>query len=77
VKSQQILLVLFLVLLVFSVFLFFKNKDSTLKNSETNFAMQETDKIDKIVITWGTTDQIILEKDRKNWKLNNIYNNLK
>lgn len=73
-KKNIIYLIIFLVLLIVSYFLVFRDKLSTLGQKDTDFAIEDTSEVYKIFMADMKGNKILLEKNNSVWMLNKKYN---
>jgi hypothetical protein len=71
-KSNKYLLILLAVLTILAAILIVKNQKGTIPAGIKNVAVENTNEIDKIIIRSGT-DNIILEKLDREWRLNHAF----
>ncbi len=72
-KNKIILIILFSILSVISIyFLVFYKNNSSINQSEINFKIDDTSSVFKIVIE-KNENSIVLEKNENFWQLNNLY----
>lgn len=71
---NRILLIIFLILLLAGgYFVFFRNNDALIDLSDRAFAVENTDKVQKIFIAHRDGDTFLLERDGNDWTVNDEY----
>lgn len=73
-KSYRYLIAVIIALLVITIVLVFKSNNSNFKNRAKEIAIQNTGRIDEIIIRSDTTSVFLRKVKGDNWKLNNTFN---
>lgn len=68
-KKRNIFLVVFIALLIVFIAIT-SNTDSTLNKKDSNFSVRDTASITKIFIADNGTNEVLLQRTRKGWRLN-------